>query len=1102
VSQVETISVLITDLVGSTSLASRIGPTAADELRREHFAVLREAIAQTGGREVKNLGDGLMVAFSSALGAVGCGVAMQQRIDRRNRGSDEQLSVRVGVSLGDATAEQDDYFGMPVVEASRLCSAAKGGQILASELVRMMLGSRDEHDFTPVGALDLKGLPDGFPAFEVSWEPLAAERAGLPVPARLREVPHASYVGRASERERLEALWCESSAGRRRVVLLSGEPGIGKTRLATHFALSARSDEHATILYGRCEEDLSAPYQPWLEALRHYVEHGPDAVLSAHVGRHGGELGRLVPGLQARVPELPAPRESDPETERYLLFGAVTGLLEAAAAEAPVVLVLDDLHWADKPTLQLMRHVVGTAPAIRLLLVGAYRESDIGRGHPLAELLADLRREDGVERIALGGLAQPEVVEIMEAAAGHELDDTGLGLAHEIARETDGNPFFVAELLRHLVESDSLVRQPDGRWQLAGGLADLGLPESVREVIGRRVHRLGDPAQRVLRVASVIGREFDLELLGRVTESEEDDLLDLLEEALAASVITESAGELGRFSFAHALINHTLYEALGQTRRARLHGRVAAALEEICGDDTGPRVCELARHWSAATAPVEAGKAVEYSCRAGQNALDELAPDDAMGWFAHALELYERQPDPDPHQRCELLIGLGDAQRQAGEAAFRETLLEACRLARDLGDAERLARGALANNRGYVSSYGDVDEERIEMLRASLDALAGREDETRARLLGLLALELTFAADLPERQRLSDEALGLARRAGDARTLAFLLPRRVTDFAPETVEERVADARELVGLAGDLDDPVASFHAWLSLFTVSLPINQMEEADRALEHMRELADRIRQPTLLWMTLFSGSLRARLAGRLDEAEKLAEQAVETGEPDALTLYTGQLFFIRYDQGRLDELEDLMVAAVEDNPGIPGFAAGLALLFCELGREERARELLERYSAHDFTDFPRDVIWATGLTLFSEVAARLGDRGAATALYEQLRPWGEQIATNAATSEGSVARYLGLLAAALGREDDFDEHFAAGQRANERHGAPIYVARTQVDWAEALLARDRRDDAQRARSLLARAKVGARELGAENVRARAEDLLAGSGARAGA
>jgi predicted ATPase len=314
--------------------------------------------------------------------------------------------------------------------------------------------------------------------------------------------------------------------------------------------------------------------------------------------------------------------------------------------------VLEDLHWADEPSLRLLRHVIASTDPGALLVVGTYRPTDLGPDHPLADMLAGLHREPHVRRVNVHGLSDPDVVALIEADVGHAIDETGVALAHALFQETDGNPFFTRELLRHLVETGAISRGDDGRWIAEVDFRDHGgLPTSVREVIDRRVARLGDEAAQILRAAAVIGRDFELDLLAAVTGHGEDHLIDVLTSALRAVLIREVPHQPGRLSFSHALIEHTLYDDLGPTRRQRLHHRVAAALETLCDDDAGDRLGEIAYHWSRARRPADAPKALEYTVRAGDHALAELATDDAVAWYGQALELVHREAGPEARPR-------------------------------------------------------------------------------------------------------------------------------------------------------------------------------------------------------------------------------------------------------------------------------------------------------------------------------------------------------------------------------------------------------------------------------------------------------------------
>ena len=569
---IENVTVLFTDLVGSTELAAALTPAAADEMRRAHFSLLRQAVAASGGTEVKNLGDGIMVVFLSSSAALSCAVAMQRAVDLDNRGTGRSLALRVGLSVGEATREGDDYFGDPVVVAARLCARAKGGQILAADVVRAMAGRRSPYELLPVGAFELKGLPEAIETLEVGWHPLSSLDAAphpVPMPSRLERAPSFGVVGRQLETSALSDAYNRvATSAALEIVLITGEAGIGKTVLASQLARTA-FEAGACVLLGRCDEDLGLPYGPFVEALGHYVAHAPEELLRSHVHEYGGELAKIVPALARRLDELPTAQSTDPETERYLLYRAVTGLLEEESSVRPVVLVLDDLQWADKPSLQLLRQVVSRAQPMRLLVVGTHRSSDLSVADPLTETLAALRREAGVSYLELSGLDDAGVFAFMEAAAGHDLDRDGAGLARAVSRETDGNPFFVGELLLHLSEIGVIYQDSTGRWTAARDLETIALPESVRQVIGSRVARLGEAAVKVLPLAAVIGREFDLDLLTMVVERPDDEVLGVLDVAAVAGLVREVPDVPGRYSFTHALIQHTLYQDLGVTRRAR-----------------------------------------------------------------------------------------------------------------------------------------------------------------------------------------------------------------------------------------------------------------------------------------------------------------------------------------------------------------------------------------------------------------------------------------------------------------------------------------------------------------------------------------------------
>jgi class 3 adenylate cyclase/tetratricopeptide (TPR) repeat protein len=1081
----ENITVLFTDLVGSTELSASLSPEASDDVRRRHFSALRQAIATSGGTEVKNLGDGLMVVFPVASAALVCAVAMQQAVYRDNANAERSLGLRVALSAGEATKEDRDYFGEPVVEAARLCARAEGGQILIADVVRASAGRRSPHAFTALGELELKGLPEPIETLAVGWEPLTEEEAtssgGIPLPTRLARRPGVGVVGREEELASLSASAKRVASGQgSEVVLIAGEPGQGKTTLVSEIARRAHEDG-MTVLLGRCDEEVGAPYRPFHEALTHYVAHAEEALLRSHVAAHGGELARLVPALQQRLGDLPAPQSTDPDTERYLLYAAAVGLLELASVQTPLILMLDDLHWVDKPSLQLLRHVVANTSAARLLIFGTYRDAELSASHPLTEALGGLLREPGVSSLHLKGLEDTGVIAFMEEAAGHGLDDAGVGLAHQVYRETDGNPFFVAEMLRNLSESGTIYQDDTGRWTADDTEGQLALPHSVRAVIGSRLARLGDDATKVLSTASVIGRDFNLDLLAAVTGSDEDELIDLLDQAQHAALVAEVPGIPGRYSFAHALVQHTLYEDLGGTRRTRLHKAVGEAIEHLYGEPNDARLGELARHFLLATRPTDADKAMSYARRAGDAALAALAPDDAVRYFGQALELAGQGVSVDPSGRIDLLLGLGTAQRQAGIASFRETLLEAAREARGLGDTDRLVAAALANSRGFFSAMGQVDAERVEVIEAALSALPNTDSADRARLLATLCTEIIYDSPLERRLALADEAKAIARRLGDGATFVDVVYRCGPALtAPSTLATELPDFAEAFATARDLDDPVSTLFAGSAGFHPAVRAGQFDLASQRLAIVRATAEKLGQPLYLWVASFYDASLALLHGDTEEAERLATAALEVGtaggEPDAFAFYGVQLMQTRYEQGRMGELVSLIADTAEQNPSMPTFRAALAAAHLDVGDEAAARELVDEAAA-DLFSLPEDSGWFDGIICYARVVIELQLRVHVERLIELLVPFRDQVPHNGVVPQPPVATYLGGLATVAGRYEDAESYFEQATKLNARGEMRFAEAETNRLWGRMLRARNGPGDTDRARILLEQVRESA-------------------------
>jgi class 3 adenylate cyclase len=1081
-----TISTLFTDLVDSTALMSRLGPEEGEALRKAHYGVLRAAVAASGGTEVKSTGDGLMVVFDSVSAALGCAVAIQQGVERHGRVAVERLAVRIGVSHGEADLADGDYYGRPVIEAARLCAAATGGQILTTELVRVLVGERGGHGFSVLGERELKGLPGSVSVWAVAWSPEPElETVPLPLPGRLELADAARFVGREPERARLLEALTETSGGARRVVLVNGEAGIGKTSLMCWLACEAQ-DQGVTVLYGRCDEELVVPYWPWREALGHLVEHAPELVET-----DAGVLAPLLGGAQADR------AGGDPESERFLLYTRFVEVLGRVSAQTPVLVVLDDLHWADGPTVALLRHVVATSARLRVLVVGTFRDAELRPADPLTDALATWHREVGVERIALGGLGDLEVLALLESLAGHEMEEAGVELRDALQAETDGNPFFTTEILRHLSET-GVIYQDDasGRWMVSAELGEQGLPVSVREVIGRRVARLGDETRRALGYASVIGRDFDLDVLGDLMDCDADAVLDLMEPALERAVVLDVAP--GRFSFRHALIEHALYDELTPTRRARAHGLVATALEARFGDDPGARSGELAYHWALASTPREAGKAIGYAIRAGDFALAQLAPDEARRWHARALELLDQRHPDGSGDRAAALVGLGDAQRQLGDAQYRATLVEAGELAAALGDTELLVRAALATSRGVGTTYGVLAADVVAVIRAALVATEGEVSSRRAKLLAVLAAEEYFAGNQGEPGVLAGQAIELARTVNDDATLCWVASRAELAWSnPENVAARVHFDREIMGVARRLGDPVLLWFAALNGLDALVEACELDEADALLTLADELGERIGQPYMQWANAMIHATRAMLAGTLEVAEAHALRAFAIGsaggQPDAPVLYGAQLAGIRFMQGREAEIIELLAQGVADHPDRPVWRALLAASYARLGRDTEATEVIAADIADDFRSHPFDATWTTSMWLLAETLSDLELADPAAVLYTRLTPFAANL-PYARVGVGEVGHHaLGRLATVLGRYDDADAHFRAAADTHQRLHAPYLLASTRIAWADMLTRRANDDDPDQAHHLAQQAAMVATQSGYGGIERRAQTLL---------
>lgn len=1047
-----TVTVMFTDLVDSTATARRLDALVADQLRDSHFSLLRKAINGHGGREVKNLGDGVMAVFDSAVAALAGAEEIQRSIHVHNHTVDNvPLAVRVGLSLGEVVEEDNDYFGDPVVEAARLCALADGGQVLATQLLALATGRRATQDLRPLGPKELKGITDPVEVVEVGWTaptPISTLDAHVPLPARCLNAPEIALVGRQHEFDDLTAAMKEVEAGNRQLVLVSGEPGIGKTTVTCAFARKAY-DDGAIVLFGRADEDLGLPYQPWVEILQHLLEHTPRGIANV-VMQHRAALARILPSDTAT----PQPGRPDAdEAARYVMYEAMREVLTGAATVAPVVVVLDDVQWADAPSLALLRHLVSTCTSHRIMFVTTYRESDVTSTHPLADLLVWLHRQDAITRLSLRGLDDTELLAFMEAAAGQDMDADGLSLRDALLAETDGNPFFVTELLRHLVETDAIYQDGD-RWVASVDLRTSGLPISVSDVVGRRVSRLRADAMATLAAAAVIGSEFDLSTLAATTSAGEDAVLDLVEAACEARLVTELGPE--QYRFAHALVEHSLYDSLTPTRRARLHRRVAELIE---ADETrlAERVGELANHWAKATAPADATKAIDYAVLAGERALDRLAPDEALRWYGQALELLDQQGAGPSVTRARILVGLGNAERQTGLPSFRETLLAAAHLAQEIGANDVLITAAVCNSRGFISDITALDSERLAVLDAALVAVGESDSADRAKLITRRISEVIYFEDPNDLYADFNTALDIAHQLGDPQLVAFVI---VSGFLAITTPDRLAErqllADEALAAAQAAADPILEYWALVFRSFAAIQACDVAVAQESRRQRIAISERLGQPMLTWVTAYLEVVDAFIRGDLDDATDLAESAAQigraSGQPDADLFHFAQTGHVMFLSGTGGETREIWEAFADVATHLAATRITVAWAYSELDQLEAARSVLDLWFPNGVMTVHRDMLWVQSAAMSARVVHRLGWREAAASVYEQLSPFDGQLDCSGVNSVGAVDEALALLAATIEDSQAARTHFTAAIALYERIGAAYFLARTQIEYGQ--------------------------------------------------
>jgi DNA-binding SARP family transcriptional activator len=897
------------------------------------------------------------------------------------------------------------------------------------------------------------------------------------------ETSRGAFVGRERELAALVAGLDHAFAGRGRLFLVSGEPGIGKSRLAEELSAHTRA-RGARVLVGRCWEAGGAPaFWPWVQALRAHVRESDSSALRSQLEAGAAELAQIIPELARRFPDLPEPPSLEPEAARFRLFDATAAFLRNASEDCPILLVLDDLHAADAPSLLLLQFLARELGSTRVLLLAVYRDVDPVPGQPLTEMLAAVIREPVTGRLALTGLSEREVGEYVQATAS-QIGSAELAAA--LHAETDGNPFFVGEIIRLL----RVEGVPTG----ATDEVRLAIPQNVRDAISRRLGHLSAECNRLLVCAAVLGREFALGVLAHLGAVSEEELLDTLDEAMTAGVVSSVPGETGELRFTHVLIRDALYEGLTAARRVRLHRQAVETLEALHRGQLAPRLDELAYHSIAAR---DFGKALTYARQAGDRALTLLAYEEAARLYETALETLDLGA-PDERTRCELLLSLGEAEARAGNTPrAQKSFLTAAAIARRLDLSRELARAAAGYGGRIVWARAGDDTRLVPLVEEGLAALGDEDVELRARLLARLAGALRDEPAGDRRDRLSCEAVDLARRAGDPAALAYALDGRAAAIiSPDTIAERLAIAGELLGVAERIRDPERIVQAHFHRIMAQLQLGEVGRAEVDLGAASRIAHELKMPAQLWQVCGVRAMLVLAAGRLADADELVTQALALGEgaqpTAAIPVHAVQRFTLCDFRGDLEQVEPAIRDLVAQYPARRVFSCVLAYLHARLGRLPEAKQALEELASNDFSALPFDQEWLYGMSLLAETAVLLGHTDSVPVVYRLLAPWATLNAVDQAEGiRGSVARYLGLLATTTERWREAELHLEDALAMNASMGARPWLAHTQSDYARMLRARDGPGDRDRAQALLDTARKTYLELGMDGFAARAEE-----------
>jgi class 3 adenylate cyclase/tetratricopeptide (TPR) repeat protein len=1090
------LSVLFCDLVGSTALSARLDPEDMHELTRRYQDSVAGAITRFGGYVAKYLGDGVLAYFGWPMAyedhaerAIRAGLQALAAVEAFQSPDGEQLKARIGIAsghvvvgdiAGSSANERASIAGDTPNLAARLQDAAEPGQIVVADSTRRLAGQSFEIE--SLGAQELKGFKSPVALFEVRGEREVESRF---------DAAHASalskFVGRTSEIGMLLERWELVKGGQGQAVFVSGEAGIGKSRLVDALEERLREDQHELMRLQCSPYHAASAFYPIIQRLSRLAGFSPadDQTMRAEkfrtiIQRYGENLAD-VGSIYAELLSLDVgdeykPLELSAHQRKELIVRTLANRLLLAAKIAPVLFVVEDAHWIDPSTNEVLQEVVSRVHGAAILVVVTHRpEWTAGWATGLAQ----------VTTLAIGRLTKQQMRELIESMLGDVPDQ----LAERIAEKTDGVPLFVEELTRSILESGKAAS------------LNVEIPDSLQGSLMARLDRLTAAAKEVAQIASVIGREFDRGLLSKVAGLNDRALEDALHQLMSTQLVVVGGVVRDALVFRHALIQDTAYQSLLSRRRRHYHEAIAKALVDAYPDLAVTQPELIAQHYVMAQ---QNELAFPYWMKAGERALGRSANYEAVDHFQNALAVADHLPEGPARQKelLEATLKLGEALSAAGRLSNAvATYKLTAQLAREASDTKAFIRCALGFDGAQFLSAKPLGES-LQLLTEAIGKIDPNDQKTRCQLLSRLARAYLFLGDSEHSAKCHKEGVNLARRLGDNASLfdLFVLPfvTPTTVRSAAEANDRIARLDELTRLSGGINDDDLRGRALAIDVYVSTELGNRARADRAVDGLEELGMVRQRLNISWLARHAQAMMAILDGRFTTAETLAREALNLGRQthgaEVDGVYGMQMFAIRREQSRLSEVAPVMKHLIEENPDETTWLPGFALIAADLGYRDAAQRRLNELARNGF-EMPLDAKRSASLSFISEVAISLGDTEAAKVIYDLMLAYKDMTITAgvATVCFGAASRYLGMLSAELGDFEKAVKHFEHALEMNAASGARPWLAHAQAEYANLLLKVGSKKAVERAMSLSEQASATAAELDMVRLKKRMQPTL---------